>query len=387
MSVLFSAASGVRPIRWKRRFFDRASRFLKPDGTHVSGSRHFGRIFKQTYVRFALLAVLSVTLLAGLAGCSAHFAPPGFSSTPAKGAHVTFLYPQGPVAAAQRTHFFDILALLTVVVAPVFLFVPIIAWRYRLRARSSRYEPRWSFNGPLEFVIWGVPHAVVIVLAVWLWQESIALDPYKPLAPNDPPLRVDVIGYDWKWLFVYPDYKIATLGEFAFPADRAVAITLTSDTVMQSFFIPALGSQIYAMAGMVTHLHLQANQPGKFRGENTQYNGDGFYQQRFLARAMSPSDFKAWTALVHSKGIALVPPVYRAIARRSTVAETKKAVHVDNTPEGVLYIKSVPPELLQSVVASFHGGPKGAAAICRGDASVADSAPAADHLIDAASAR
>jgi len=331
--------------------------------------------------------VVGVVLLAGLGGCSAHFAPPGFSSTSAKSAHVTFLYAQGPVAAAQRKHFFEILALLTVVVVPVFLFVPIIAWRYRFHAASSRYEPRWSFNGPLEFLIWGVPHAVVIVLAVWLWQNAVALDPYRPLAPNDPPLRVDVIGYDWKWLFVYPDYRIATMGEFAFPADRAIAITLTSDTVMQSFFIPALGSQIYAMAGMVTHLHLQANRPGTSRGENTQYNGDGFYQQKFLAKAMTPADFTAWTALVQSKGLALTPSVYRAVARRSTVAETKKTLHVDNTPEGVLFLKTVPPELFQSVVASFHGAPKDSAAICRGDAPVAESVPAADDLIDAASAR
>jgi len=332
-------------------------------------------------------AALALLMLTGLCSCSSHFAPPGFSSSTANGAHVTFLFAQGPIAAAQRTHLFKIVALLMVVVLPVLLLAPLIAWRYRFRARSARYEPRWSFNGPLEFLIWGVPHAVVIVLAIWLWQETIALDPYRPLSNSVPPLRVDVIGYDWKWLFIYPDYKIASMGEFAFPAARPVAITLTSDTVMQSFFIPALGSQIYAMAGMVTHLHLQANRAGTFRGENTQYNGDGFYQQRFLARAMSESDFSDWTRLVAAKGVALSPSVYRAIARRSTVDETKKALHIENTPEGVLYVSAVPAALLQNIVASFNGGPTDAVAICRGGPPVIGSAPAATDLMHAASAQ
>jgi hypothetical protein len=118
-----------------------------------------------------------------------------------------------------------------------------------------------------------VPFAIVIVLAVWLWTNAEALDPYAPIASRVPPLHVQVVSYDWKWLFIYLKLKIASMGELAFPFDRPLALKLTSNTVMQSFFIPSLGSQIYTMAGMVTKLHLEAEAPGNFRGENIQYNG------------------------------------------------------------------------------------------------------------------
>jgi cytochrome o ubiquinol oxidase subunit II len=222
--------------------------------------------------------------LAGLGGCTRVASPPPFklaSATPV----LSFLDPQGPVAAAQRAHLIDVVLLLLIVVVPVLVLTPIVVWRYRLNG-SARYTPAWSFFLPLEFVIWGVPIAIVVVLAVWLWENTEKLDPYKPLASAaDPPLRVKVVGYDWKWLFIYPQFNIASIGEFAFPAGRPLDILLTSDTVMQSFFIPALGSQIYAMAGMVTKLHLLANAPGSFRGENTQFNGNGFYLQAFTATA------------------------------------------------------------------------------------------------------
>lgn len=295
--------------------------------------------------------------------CVASFAPlllGGSSSSP----HLTFLDPQGPVAATQRTHFIDVVLLLMIVVLPILVLTPFFAWRYRYRWNaSSLYTPEWSFSWPLEIAIWGIPFGIVIVLAVWLWTGTQALDPYAPIPSSQRPLRVEVVGYDWKWLFIYPEFGIASIGQLAFPAGQPLAIELTSATVMQSFFIPALGSQIYAMPGMVTQLHLKADAPGSFRGENTQYNGDGFYQQKFTARAMSSAGFKAWTELVKAKGIPMTSVTYAAIRQRSTKEETRTALNADQMPTAALYFSDMPSDLFHDVVQSFHGGPSEAAVL------------------------
>ncbi len=299
-------------------------------------------------------------LLAVLGGCHRTPTPPPFraaSLTP----FLSFLDPQGPIAAAQRAHLIDVTLLLLIVVVPVLVLTPIVVWRYRLNG-SARYTPKWSFYRPLEFVVWGIPIAVVIVLGVWLHRNTQALDPYAPLtSAAGPPLRIDVIGYDWKWLFVYPQFNIASIGEFAFPADRPLDIVLTSDTVMQSFLIPALGSQIYAMPGMVTKLHLLANTPGSFRGENTQYNGEGFYQQDFTAKAMAPADFQVWVKRVQTAGIPLSEKAYYAISQRSTLSETRKALGASSGQDGSLFFADVSSNLFDTVVQSFAMGMSGEA--------------------------
>jgi cytochrome o ubiquinol oxidase subunit 2 len=238
----------------------------------------------------------------------------------------------------------------------VLILTPLIAWRYRRTNDASRYTPNWTFSRPLEFAIWGVPVAIVAVLAVLLWRNTEALDPYRPLTLDEPPLRVQVVGLDWKWLFVYPDEGIATVGELAFPADRPLALELTTDTVMQSFFIPALGSQIYAMAGMVTRLHLAARGPGRFRGENSQFNGTGFHKQKFTAVAIPPGDFEAWVETVRANGIALDEAAYRVLARRSTPDEAHEALGTSAMPRNLLYFSDVAPDLFATVVDNYHDG-------------------------------
>ena len=332
------------------------------------------------FPRRSLSFCLIAAACAVLAGCSRHFAPPSIASSAAPPAGLTFLHPHGPIAALQRTHLIEVVAILMVVVLPVLILTPLFAWHFRYTNRSATYRPRWSFSWTLEILVWGVPFAIVIVLAAWLWSDSEALDPYAPIASKETPLQVQVVSYDWKWLFIYPDLHIASMGELAFPADRPLSLQLTSDTVMQSFFIPSLGSQIYTMAGMVTRLHLQASEPGAFRGENTQYNGEGFYQQKFIARAMTPANFKAWADQVAAKGVPLSAKVYRAIAQRSTVHDTDKALGIGGMPEGVLYLSHVPPDLFHSIVHSFHGGPDVSAIVASqcgpGTARFAQSAPA-----------
>lgn len=297
-------------------------------------------------------------VLAALGGCQRTPTPPPFraaSSTP----FLSFLDPQGPIAAAQRAHLIHVALLLLIVVLPVLVLTPIVAWRYRLNGSAS-YKPRWSFYGPLEFLVWGIPVAIVIVLGVWLHQNTKELDPYAPLtSAAGPALQVEVVGYDWKWLFIYPQFNVASIGEFAFPADRPLDIVLTSDTVMQSFLISALGSQIYAMPGMVTKLHLLANAPGSFRGENTQYNGTGFYQQDFTAKAMAPADFEAWIKRVQTTGIPLSEKAYAAVSQRSTLNQTRKALGVNSGQDDPLLFADVSSNLFDTVVRSFAMGDSG----------------------------
>lgn len=279
-----------------------------------------------------------------LAGCSAQ-------------THLSFLDPQGPVAAAQRHHFAEVLIVLLVFVAiPVFVLTAGFLWRYRFGAKASRYAPHWNYSGLLEIASWTGPVVIVVVLSIMVWRATAALDPYKPLASDQPALRVQVIGYDWKWLFIYPDEGIASIGVLALPVGRPMAMQLTSATVMQSLHIPALGSQIYAMGGMVTQLHLQADRPGQSMGENNMYNGNGFHQQRFTAVAMTPERFNAWAADIRSNGLALNAQSLKVISQRSTPAELFAALSQPKSPDGNVYFSGVTAALFPAVVMATMAG-------------------------------
>ncbi|KAA0911062.1 cytochrome ubiquinol oxidase subunit II [Pusillimonas sp. ANT_WB101] len=271
--------------------------------------------------------------------------------------HISFLDPQGPIADAQRWHFYWVLGVMAVLVAgPIFVVLPFFAWRYRYGNKSARYTPKWDFSRSLELFSWGGPIVIVVVLAFFVWPDTHKLDPYKPLASDQPALRVQVIGYDWKWLFIYPDQGIATIGMMAMPMGRPVSIDLTSATVMQSFFIPALGSQIYAMGGMVTQLNLQASKPGRSLGENTMYNGNGFHQQKFNAVAMTPDQFNDWVANVRINGISLDAHALNAISQRSTRAQLIAALPGAKHADGNVYFSGVSTSLFPTVVHDVMAG-------------------------------
>lgn len=270
--------------------------------------------------------------------------------------HISFLSPQGPVADIQSKHFLEMLGLLAIFVAlPVFLVTPWFAWRYRYGA-SPRHTPKWNFYGPLDIACWAGPIVIVALLGALLWRSTHALDPYKPLPSTQPALRVQVIGYDWKWLFIYPDMGVASIGELAFPAGRPMAMELTSATVMQSLLIPALGSQIYAMGGMVTQLHLEAAKPGRFMGENTMYNGNGFSQERFTAVAMTPGEFQAWLRKVRASGVPMNTATLNTVSKRSTRAQLIAAVGNAASSDGNVYFRGVTAALFPAVVAATRNG-------------------------------
>lgn len=264
--------------------------------------------------------------------------------------HLSFLTPQGPVAAAERTHFLWVVGILIVFVAvPIFLFLPWVMWRYRYRATASAYRPGWKANLPLEIFTWAGPVVIVIVLGFMVWHYAHELDPYQPVAPEKQAVQVQAIGYNWKWLFVYPDKGIASIGVLAIPVDKPVAMHLTSATVMLSLHIPALVSQIYAMGGMVTQLHFMATQPGRSLGMNNMYNGNGFHQQRFTVVAMPHDKFKAWVKEVRTIGAPLNADTYDAVSQFNTVSKLTTLLP-QASHNGNVYLSNVSSNLFSAVV-------------------------------------
>ncbi|MGH8118929.1 MAG: ubiquinol oxidase subunit II [Rhodanobacteraceae bacterium] len=271
--------------------------------------------------------------------------------------HMSFLNPQGPVARAEAVHFYIVLGIMAVfVAAPIFIGLPWIVWRYRYSNKAARYTPKWRDSGALTFLTWAGPVAIVIVLGFFVWRDAHRLNPYRPIASTQAPLQLQVIGYDWKWLVIYPDQGIATIGTMALPVGRPVVLHITSATVMQSFFIPALGSQIYAMGGMVTRLNLEATRAGRYLAENTMYNGNGFHDQKFTAVGMSPADFKKWVDQVKYNGTPLDAQIFSAIAKRTTREQMAAELPGVVSNDGRFYLSHVSPEQFATVVRAVKAG-------------------------------
>ncbi len=230
------------------------------------------------------------------------------------------LDPQGPVAAAQRTILANATVIMLAVVVPVILLTLAFAWWFRAGNRWARRAPDWAYSGPIEVTVWAIPTLVVLFLGGIAWIGSHDLDPARPLAAKAAPLRVQVVSLDWKWLFIYPDLGVASVNRLVVPAGTPLQLQLTSSGVMNSFFVPQLGSQIYTMAGMTTTLHLQADRPGSYPGLSAQFSGDGFSDMRFEAAATPPAQFAQWVAGVRAGAGALDAAAYAQLARPGVAA-------------------------------------------------------------------
>lgn len=262
----------------------------------------------------------------------------------------SFLQPMGPIAEEQFTHLLRVVAISMVVILPVIVGVPLILWRYRYSRPRGAYTPEWEYSEKLEYALWGVPVLVVAVLASWLWYSTGKLDPYKPLGPE--PLQVQVIGLDWKWLFIYPQEGVATVGELAVPVGRPVELTLTTDTVMQSFLIAPLAGQIYAMPGMTTKLNFAATRTGEAEGENTQFNGNGFGRQKFTVRALAPDDFAAWIARGQD-GLALDETTYEKLRRQTVLIDARGDLGLDKNAEPI-FMSLGDSGIFRQIVMKYH---------------------------------
>ncbi|KZL15382.1 Cytochrome bo(3) ubiquinol oxidase subunit 2 precursor [Pseudovibrio axinellae] len=258
---------------------------------------------KHLFLRAFIWGISLLGLLLVVAGCSLQTSP--------------IADPKGPIALMERDLLYTAFFIMLIVVIPVFIMVFWFAWRYRAKGGSGEYKPEWSKSRTIEVFVWSIPTVIIIALGYLVWTYSHLLDPYKKIAAPENTINVQVIAQDWKWLFIYPELGIASVNELAFPADKAISLKLTSDTVMNSFLIPALGGQIYAMAGMTTQLNLQANEPGRFRGRNTQYSGDGYSMQFFDAVAMTTQEFEDWVANVKAQSKPLSTVTYNELAKPS----------------------------------------------------------------------
>lgn len=229
---------------------------------------------------------------------------------------IDVLHPTGDIAREQRDLLYFTLILSAFVVLPVFTLLGIFAYKYR-EGRGADYKPELSGNNLLEAIWWGIPILIIIVLAIVTWRTSNSLDPYKKIESHNPTLHVQVVALQWKWLFIYPDYNIATINELPLPVDHPVHFMLAADAPMSAFWIPSLGSQIYSMNGMSSELNLIANKTGEFTGYNTNINGQGYAKMTFNTRVMTPEEFTARTKQIAQSSQSLSLANYEELAKPS----------------------------------------------------------------------
>ncbi len=225
------------------------------------------------------------------------------------------LNPKGVVGKAELIILIDATAIMLAVVIPVIVLTLGFVWWFRSENARAIYRPEWEYSGSLEVVVWCIPALIILFLGGIAWISSHDLDPPAPLASPGETLNVEVVSMDWKWLFIYPDQGVASLNHLVIPAGNAVHFRLTSASVMNSFFIPQLGGQIYTMNGMTTQLNLRADEPGTYQGLSAQFSGDNFSDMRFLVDAVTPDAFQGWISSVKGTGASLNSQTYRELVQ------------------------------------------------------------------------
>ncbi|GAC1421675.1 MAG: hypothetical protein NVSMB6_23310 [Burkholderiaceae bacterium] len=242
--------------------------------------------------------------------------------------------------AAQQGHLIVISTLLMLlIIVPVITLTLVFAWRYRKNNTDATYLPDWDHSAQLELVIWGAPLLIIIALGLITWISTHTLDPYRPLsrvnssqavAISMKPINVQVVALDWKWLFIYPDLGIATVNEMAAPVDVPILFKITATSVMNSFFVPAMAGQIYAMPGMQTTLNAVINQPGEYHGLSANYSGPGFSDMRFQFHGLRHADFEKWVQTVKSQQIPLDRAAYVQLEKPSIREPVRRYAAVDH---------------------------------------------------------
>lgn len=254
--------------------------------------------------------------------------------------------PSGDIAVQQRNLIIISTALMLLIIVPVILATLYFAWKYRESNKDADYAPDWDHSARLEVLIWSAPLAIIIILGAITWITTHKLDPYRPLErleagrpipDGTKPLTVEVVAMDWKWLFLYPEYGIASLNEFAAPVDRPITFKITASSVMNSFYIPALAGQVYAMAGMQTKLHAVINKEGAYEGFSANYSGPGFSHMHFDFHGLSRQNFDAWIAKVKAGGTPLGRAEYLVLEKPSE-------------KEPVRYFSQVDPQLYSAIL-------------------------------------
>ncbi|MFT6835408.1 MAG: cytochrome o ubiquinol oxidase subunit 2 [Francisellaceae bacterium] len=255
---------------------------------------------------------------------------------------MSFLSPKGVISAQQLTLFYTSIILMCIVVIPVIILIFVFAWKYRASNKNAKYSPDWSHSTKIEVCMWTIPCVIILALAIITWISSHDLDPYKPLKTknNEKPIVIQAVALEWKWLFIYPEQNIATVNYLQFPANVPITFKITSDAPMNSFMIPRLAGQIYAMEGMQSQLHLMANEEGIYPGRSTNFSGDGFSGMIFTAKASSKVEYQAWIQEVKSSSNNLTMKQYNKLSEPS---ESNK----------VEYFSTVDHELFKKIIMKF----------------------------------
>jgi cytochrome o ubiquinol oxidase subunit 2 len=277
------------------------------------------------------------------------------------GCNAQLFTPRGDIGVQEKNLILIASALMLLVVIPVIGMTLYFAWRCRAGNTKATYAPKWNHSTTIEIVIWTIPCVIVAILGVLIWDTTHKLDPYQPIKSARAPLRVQVVALNWKWLFIYPDYGVASVNQLHVPVDTPLEFKLTAASLMNSFFIPRLGSQVYAMSGMQTQLSLIANHAGTYNGMSAAFSGEGFSDMHFDAVATSEQEFQGWVAQVKRSPLKLDQVQYATLAQPGNGHPV--AVYAD-----------VAPGLFDSVVNQYmHGNMAGgdttaaaiAAELCR----------------------
>lgn len=233
------------------------------------------------------------------------------------GSNLPVLNTKGLIADKERNLIIITVLLSLIVVIPVFFMLFFIGWKYRASNTKAKYSPDWDHNKWIEAIWWGVPCAIILVLGIITWQATRELDPFRPIDSNVKPVKVQVVALQWKWLFIYPEQHIATVNQIMMPVGTPVNFEITADAPMNSFWIPALGGQVYAMTGMSTKLHLMANEPGTYQGSSANISGKGFSGMTFTATSLKKDEFDAWVKVAQDSSQHLDKAAYDTLARPS----------------------------------------------------------------------
>ncbi|MGO4808619.1 ubiquinol oxidase subunit II [Cupriavidus sp. 2MCAB6] len=253
------------------------------------------------------------------------------------GCNAVLLAPAGDLAVRQRDLIIISTGLMLLIILPVIALTLLFAWRYRAANREAVYEPDWDHSTLLELVIWAAPLLIIIALGALTWVSTHKLDPYQPLSRIDAqrdvpmgvaPMTVEVVALDWKWLFFYPELGIATVNELAAPVDQPIRFKITASTVMNSFFIPSLAGQVYAMPGMETQLHAVINRTGVYEGFSANYSGAGFSGMYFKFHGMSTEEFERWVRQAKAGGGVLTRDAYLQLEKPSELEPVRRYASV-----------------------------------------------------------
>lgn len=278
-------------------------------------------------LRHVFLIGFTLLITALLSGCHGHFA---------------ILDPKGVIAAAEKKIFIEALLLMLIVVIPVVIMSIVIPYRYRASNVKAKYTPNWAHNNLMEVVWWTIPCVIIVILSVWTWIYTHSLDPYRPLAADKDTVMIEAIALDWKWLFIYPAQQIATINYVVIPVNTPIRFFITSDAPMNSFEVPQLAGQIYAMTGMQTKMNMMATSTGMYSGLSTNFSGNGFSGMNFKLKVTTAKEYESWIKTVKKS------------PKHLTMAEYNKLTqHTENNP--VEYFSHAEPHLFSKAVIKYMG--------------------------------